>query len=409
MKSYHPRKYTFIFCTSSLATFLFVESAQADGPGAALGLAILIIGLANIVLYGLVLSCSVRGIWVWHCKRKIAIWSIVLATLPFLHYSIQVIRAQFETGLRSQQTANLIQQIIVPAIQPRSIETNGFEPVQVGALVAAGVVDEVQTYYQHQNKTLVHKLLEGPECIDFETSGGARAEFRRVVLARYAFQRCVKRTKREGPANAQIQLLTGNRAPNRYTGPACLGGGNRPLELKWTPQNGGTLIAFWESPSFIAYAFPPVLLGGDQIWRCKELHPNNPEYHFPDAFKFISNALGYKSIDDFPKSLDITIVPKALQQLITKMDSRYANDHIIALLGQWPSTPMIDKTLNVQRVYKDGKYILRKALFILTEPNEEKRKVQLYPYLITHVPTLLKICLHQSDRRILDSCSKLTE
>jgi hypothetical protein len=396
-----------------LAVFMFAESAHAHGGPAAIGLAMFVMAMVNLIFYGLVLIFCARVIWVLFRKRKIATWSLILATLPFLHYSVEVIRAHFEPDLRARKIASLMQQRTVASIQPRSIETLGFEGFDgnkdVGALVAAGVVDEVQTSYPGQNKTSVLKLHEGPECIDFENSGGDRAELRRVVLARYAFQRCISQTMRDGAPNSQAQLFIGDRAPNRYTGPACLGGGNYPLELRWGSQYGGGLLAFWESPSFISYAFPPKFPGGEHIWECKYLYPDSPDYHFPDKFKFVSAALGFKNIEDFPKSPDAAMVPAVLRRLIPRMDSRYAHDHILAILGQWPSTPAIDAILNDQRVTRNSDYMILTASAILTDPRNEERKKNLYPYLMTHVPTLLKICSHRTglhDTR--EPCAKLT-
>lgn len=241
-------------------------------------------------------------------------------------------------------------------------------------------------------------------------------EFRRVVLARFAFQRCVQQTQRKGIANAPIQLLTESNAPNRYRGPACLGGGNHPLELRWAPQHGGTLIGFWESPSYIPHAFPPTLFGeGGRIWRCEFIHPDSPDYHFPDKFKFVSSALGFRKITDFPKSSDASIVPKVLKQLIPVMEkSRYAHDHVLALLGQWPSTPAISEVLNDPQVYAHSDYILQNAAAVLTNPEEGGRKDDLYPFLSTHLQTLLSICSHRSamydspENLTVDSCSKIT-
>jgi hypothetical protein len=415
MKSSHPGKHAFVLFVGILSTLAFVESAQASGGPAAVGLALLAVYLINVVFYVLVLLFLVLGIWLWNRKLHVAIWLILLAALPFVHYTIEVVRAQFEPDHRPQQIEGMMQQRVAADTQVRSMETNGFEGNEVGALVAAGVLDEVQATYRYQNITTVFQLKEGPECIDFETSGGARAEFRRVVLARHAFQRCVQQTQQKGTANAPIQLFVDDSAPSRYVGPACLGGGNHPLELRWTPQHGGALIDFWESPSYIPHAFPPTLLEGrGKIWRCKQISSDGPDYHFPDKFKFVSSSLGFKKISDFPKSSDGTIVPRVLKQLIPEMKSRYAHDHILALLGQWPSSPAIDEVLSDPQVYAHSDYILRNASALLADPGEEERKNNLYPYLSTHLQTLLNICLRRSstydhlENLTLDSCSKLT-
>jgi len=410
MKFLHRHKHAFVLCHGFLCALSFSVSAQARGGPEAFGYAILFFALVNVVFYGVVVLSCISGIIVWRRKRKFAIFLILLALLPFLHYSVEVLRSQFEPDRRRQQLASLMQQRVVSAIPPRSIEMmNWFANKEVEALVAVGVVDEVQSFNRYTNKTLVYKLHEGPECIDFETSGAPQAELRRAVLARHAFQRCVKQTEREGPANAPIQLFAGDYAPSRYTGPACLGGGNNPLELRWSPRLGGALLAFSESTSFIAHAFPPRMPGHHQIWACESLHADSPEYYWQDPFRLVSTALGFKNVDDFPKSSKPEIVPKALQLLTTKLDAQHAHDNILALLGQWPSTPAIDSILTDPRVIKRSAYILRKAAAILSEPSMDERGKRFYPRLSTHKPSLLKICSQRAGQYdTVESCARLS-
>ena len=408
----HPRKQAFVLCLSVLAALSFAEWAQARADGLhPFDRAFLLFGVLNIVFYAVVLSCLAWGFLIRRRKRWLASCLIFIAMLPFLHYAVGVVRTQLEPNRRFQQLSGMKQQRTVPAILPRSLEMmNLFQDKEIAALIAVGAVDEVQSFNPRANKTYVYELQKGPECVDFETYGGTQAELRRVVLARHAFQRCVKRTEREGPANAPVQLFTGYGAPSRYAGPACLGGGNNPIELRWAPRQGGALLAFWESPSYIGYAFPP-LIGGENIWQCKTLPYGSPHNHVPDKFKFVSAVLGFKEVDDFPRSPDPSIVPNVLRQLLTKLNAQHAHDGILALLGQWPSTPAIDKTLDDQQLFKHGGHIIRTATALLTDPREAERKNRLYPHLSTHVPTLLKICSHYPDPHNLyntkESCSNL--
>jgi hypothetical protein len=280
-----------------------------------------------------------------------------------------------------------------------------FKDNELEALVATGVVDEVIIPFHPVGTVLVYKLQEGPECIEFETLSGAQAEFRRIVLARHAFRRCAKRITRGKAANAPIQLFGGDRAPNRYTGPACLGGGNYPLELRLAPDHGGGLVAFWESPGYVPHAFPPYLWV-EQTWQCEPVPWIGADRR--DIFRFVSTALGFKEVDDFSRSPKPQLVPETLQLLKAKLGSLYAHDHILALLGQWPSTPSIDQALDDPRLFEHGAHIIRTAAALLTDPGNEDRRKRLYPHLSTHVSSLLRICARRGNRfDTEEACARL--
>jgi len=406
MKNSQAREYVFVLSTAlSLA-----ESAHASGGPSAIGYAILFVAAMNVLFYAAVLVCCVLGIWLLRHKRAIGLSLIVLAALPFLHYAVTVIRAQSEPARRHEQIAELMQQREVPADPPRAVEMmNAFHDHAVETLVAVGAVDEVQSFNPYTQKTIVYTLRSGPECLDFENSGGDQAELRRVVLARHSFRRCVRESRREGPANAPVQLFSGERAPSAYTGPACLGSVfNYALELRWAPSRGGALLAFWESPNYTGFAFPPRILGYPHFWQCDSLDWNRPDFEAQDGFKFVSAVLGYRNVDDFHRSPDPAAVPKTLRLLIPRMQAQYAHDHILALLGQWPSTPAIDAALDDERVFERSIHIVLKAVALLTDPRQDERRKRLYPHLSTHVPTLLKICSHRAGQyQFEEPCAKL--
>lgn len=384
----------------------FLETAHAGGGMSGFGAAFLLGAVILVALYGLVTLCFITGILAWRKKkRRLGGVLIVLALLPFLHYSSVVLRSQFEPERRRQQLASLMKQRVAPAIPPRSMEAIGVPSYKwsgLAALVAAGVVEEV-VLWRPRGKVVVYEPREGPECIFFEDWFGTGAELRRVVRARHAFRRCAKETTREGAANAPIQLLVDERAPNRYAGPACLGGGNWPLELRMAPDHGGGLVAFWESPSYVAHAFPPRFPGQDG-WECKTIALNSPDHHTQDIFGFVATALGFKEAEDFPRSSKPQLVPETLQVL----KERQAQNHILALLGQWPSTPAIEEALDDPHVAKHGDMIIRTAAALLTDPRNEERRKHLYPQLSTHLPSFLRICARRGNRfDTEEACSRL--
>lgn len=340
-----------------------------------------------------------------------------LAITPFIHYTYQTIQSNFEADSRQAELNNLSKrEISVKTEQPLTMlaQFSTYDK-ELQALVATGVLDEVQRQlterYTKNKRVRYYTLVEGDECIDFETSGGEHAEYRRVVLARYAFQRCAKEEDRDGIVDASVELLKDELSPNKYDGPACLGGGNRPLELRWTKEHGGELISFWESPSYMAPSFPPVLLANSRIWLCDRVQPWDKKYHTPDTFRFIAKAFGYDNIDDFPRHPDKTIVPLVLKKLIPKLKFEYANNHVIALLGQWPSTPKIDNILNNPEMVKESYSIIVMATKLLTDEKEKSHLNSYYPYLLTHLGSFNKMCKQGIPGRMYDVdtyCDKLS-
>jgi hypothetical protein len=406
MKIPYPYQFAQTFSLIFFGLCLLSAPAYARGGPGAIGFALLIYGAIQLIFYALILAFSFRALWLWFRKKKIAIWSIAFVALPLLHYLTQVTSAQFEPNRRAAQLASMRQSAVTTGTLPRSIETDMFADKAVEALVAVGLVDEIQAFNPYKNYTTIYTLQEGPECIDFETSGESTAEFRRVVLARHAFQRCVKTIQREGQSNAPVKLYTDRQAPSRYTGPACLSGGNHPLELRWTsPQ--GALFAFWESPGYTTYSFPPVLFGDEKMWQCSWNYSGIPENHYPDKFQFVSSALGFKNIDDFPRSANSDTVVKALQLLAPKMGSQYAYDHVLALLGQWPNNPAIESALLANQFKQKNNSLIQQTTNLLIKLNKDEAKKRLYPFLSTHIPTLLKMCSQEVDVDS-DSCAKLT-
>ena len=350
-------------------------------------------------------------------RKKLAMVFLGLAITPFIHYTYQTIQSNFEADFRQTELNNLSKRKINPQKnQPRAMlaQFSAYDK-ELQALVATGILNEVQQQlterYTKKKRVRYYTPIEGDECIDFKTLGGEHAEYRRVVLARYAFQRCAKEEDRDGVVDAPIELLKDEYAPNKYNGPACLGGGNNPLELRWTKEHGGELISFWESPSYMTPLFPPVLLGYQRVWFCDRIQPWDERYHRPDTFRFVANAFGYNTVDDFPRHPDETIVPSVLKKLIPKLKSAYANNHVIALLGQWPSTPEIDNILNDPEMVKASNAIISKATKLLTDEKEKNHLNNYYPYLLTHLKSFNKMCKQGIMRKKYNTgnhCDKLS-
>lgn len=366
---------------------IFILPRTTFAFGDAFGLAILVFSAMQFVFYAAVLFLFLAAIISWQKDKKIATAIFgSLALAPFLHFAYVSIDANFEAQARVKQLANLEKEKIKPLKHPTIMQVTPFQPDNdLNTLVATGVLKELQAFNHYNQSAIVTELKIGDDCLKFETSLGSHSEFRRIILARHAFMRCVATTNRNEASNADIRLFSryaNNEAPNKYKGTACLAGGINPLELRESEKLGGQLIDYWESPDFLPYAFPPQLIFYEHIWRCADAQLDYYEKYHPGQFRFVANALGYKKPEDFSKDKDSRNVTLALGHLSAELDSAYASKSIAALLGQWESTPEIQAEL-AKLNDKQKEYISNEAYKVMSD----MKKVQAwYPYLDSHLP-----------------------
>jgi hypothetical protein len=393
-----PRLLRVLPAAVALLAMLLPVTARAAGGGEALGLALLFWMATNAALYLVMLLCWVGAATLWGRRRTFAIVLLVVGCAPPAHYAFDYARTQREPQRRARELAALPRQPVVPR-SPHSIEAfRGFYiERELQTLVAARVVPEV--FITTGNVTQAYVRQEGWECLADEISDNVQAEVRRVVLARQAFRACARAEQRERPPEASLQLFVGEAAPHGYRGPACTDSPGRALELRWAPRHGDALVAFFEPGLRTGYKFPPVLLPypPPRVWDCTR-EPYDPDRYDAalrrgDAFRFVAEALGYRSIDDFPRSQDEDAVPQALQQLQSRLRARSAHQQILALMGQWPATPATDALIGAGPIAAESRHvILIEAARLLGDPRQRERQQQLYPHLASHVPALLQAC-----------------
>jgi hypothetical protein len=368
--------------------FMMPKISYAKGGFGDFGLAFLIINIFQFVFYVAVLFLFLAAIISWKKDKKIT--TVIFGSLvlvPFLHFAYVNIDAHFEAQDRVKQLVQLQKEKVKPLKKPTIMQVTPFHSDKdLDTLVATGVLKELQAFNYHKQSTIVTQLKTGDDCLQVERLLGSHSEFGRVILARHAFMRCVAKTNRNETPNADVRLFSryeNNEAPNMYKGSACLAGGNNPLELRESEKLGNRLIDYWESPDFLSYAFPPQLLFHEHIWRCSDIPPNDYAKYHPDQFRFVASALGYQKPEEFSKDRDQKNVIRALNSLSVELvRAAYASKSIVALLGQWESTPEIQAEL-ARLNDKQKEYISKEASTVISDM---KKTQALYPYLNSHLP-----------------------
>lgn len=390
------------------------------------GYAILAYLAINGFLYMVIILCIIFSKKIFVKRRNISITLLLIAIAPLMHYVYFSSYAYDESVRRPIEIASWHKnnKLLVP-VNSIAVMGNDYSYIRELALLAAtGIVNDVQYYRNNKwyggqlNETNVYTVKEDPICLDptsssdnYYSASSVSNELILAALARHGFFRCVSSAKRKGSPNSPLQLFQGSKAPNRYYGAACLRNSDDPLELRWSPENGGELFAFGESELNGVYVFPPLLSyhSGRQgiFWQCVGIFDHH-NYSKIDYIDFVASSLGYKTPNSFPKSADPYVAVEALKILKTKLKYRYAHNYVISLLGQWPSTPKIAETLNDKHFYENNSHIVYEVSKILTDPSENERKNTFYPFLDTHLKSLLDICEHSS-KFIHDPCDKLSK
>lgn len=388
-------------------------SVSAEGsPGEPLTLDFLLLAGFNVVLYGAVAICWGLALR-WRRRRALAGALFLAGALPFLHYAVQSFRQLDAPQRRTAELASLELQRVVPG-RVRLLEANNsFDPErELRTLVATGVVEELAAPVLGRQATL-YRRQESWDCIDFETSGGTQAEYRRVLLARHAFRSCVSERRGELPAAPTLQLLVDDAAPHHYAGSACRVGAfpHHTLELRRPPAGGGALVAYREATLRPGYTFPPVLVPGSTLWQCPQgaQDERQRESERMALLPFMAEALGRRSPNDFPRSGDAARVVEALHRLEPFLRSQFAHDAVLALLGQWPAAPEVDALIAEGPIAQQAmQRILPRAADLLTDPALGEHRRVLYPQLASHVPALLQACgAQRAGAELPEPCQRL--
>jgi hypothetical protein len=252
-------------------------------PLAAPGLIVFLI--INLAFYGACIALVVAG-WRGMRRSRGDIVYIMLGIAPFLYYAYASVSAHSEEGQRAREVASWPRKPVTPDTRPSVLVVMGSSgaPNIARALVAAGPFQKAFAYAGHEG-WYVYERIPGPDC--------PLSEPPRVGPGGRASVPCASAAKSAAPEIEQIylQLLLDSEASYYKTSDTTGVTAGSILELRWSENAGGEIVAFYERPTFRVPAFPP-LLAPNGFLRT-DLKPLRYQ-RSPYAYDFVLDAIGFR-------------------------------------------------------------------------------------------------------------------
>jgi hypothetical protein len=378
--------------------------AGGPPPGDALLLGLLMLITINAALYLLcVLSAARAAIDFRHGRAVRGIVFALIAATPIIYYG-------YSWGLNAAAAASRAAEVSSwPRAKPdvdkpfMRLDLYGEyygtlvkQLVETGLIgVLAGDSDLYGGYRRSPHSAYV--AHHGPDCIDQVVNGSTddQVGFIRAVLARHAFHDCpILQSSPEDESGfaSPLPTLALRRGPgSRYRGSACQGFGTT-IELRLPAADGGTLVDFYEPPLGLPLMpFIGVDMGG---WTCTHsVDRERAEFQGQQQrlFMMVARAYGRSRPGDFPRTASPDEAIEALGT-ISKTPESWGSQHaLLALLGQWPSTPAMAAALRPP-AFHFFQYEVFEAYRLLLDPTMQERRRTYYPYLHTHASALSAMC-----------------
>lgn len=377
-----------------------------------------------LVLYGLIAVIVVNGIFygtfvylffrgVRHFKRreqKAAIFCLVVSAFPIALFAGFNAMLAYEKRSRLAEVAALPRgplsgsENIRSMVVVRQTVTPINSPGLIGSLIYAGVLDRVVFRGGDQYEVVeVFRAMNSSHCVrkliqPGVTRSGPGLDLGNAVMARNAFHFCPVPEQDGISIDAPVWLYRNNRTPSGIaaSGTAdCWYANGEALELRWSADRGGELIEFQDihryrqQTTFFGLPLISPSLSDFIPTTCIRDYRSNAEMKNDrerlDPFLFVSRALGFNSIDDFPRLANDSDALEALR-IMNEESPAYSLEAIILLLGQWPSTPEISRYIRLsvrnERVVKE----------VLSTMFDRRVEFELVPQLRSHASDFLAVC-----------------
>ncbi|MEE4011616.1 hypothetical protein V1T76_06135 [Roseibium sp. FZY0029] len=241
-------------------------------------------------------------------------------------------------------------------------------------LLDFAIVDTVAAYGK------VHHRDWGEHCV---SQAHAQEDFFGAVRARNAFFSCSKVDETGVQPKFDAVLYSGRTNIGRRRecqGPET----DENVEFRWNNAiGGGALIAYHEVASRKELVGPWISPDKKQGLYLSKCVVDKPETPF-DGLAFVTNAMGYHVLDDYPQYAVSADALKALRILSAEKNNR--TKEAVMLLGQWPSTPEFSHFIRTE--LRDDKWTYQ----VLSRMTSGNQQFELLPYLKSHAADFLAIC-----------------
>ncbi len=347
----------------------------------------LILFVANLIFYApFILSLYLS--FIFFDKRRFFIGSITLiigiSPIFYYYYSKHKLYSEFQdrvSEVNSWPRKPVPEKGAVKAI----LVNSGWIDLE---LLELGIVDTVAAQGH------VYQRDWGEQCV---TKAHAQENLSGATRARNAFFSCPKIQASSNHLKWDAILYDRSWAPSQNK--KCAGRYPEDVvELRWATEKGGELIAYHETPYKRELKGPWISPNKKEslfLIECVKAEPSKPF----DNLAFVTNALGYDTLDDYPQYAVSVDALKALRILNAEKNNK--TNEAIMLLGQWPSTPEISKFIRTEMQHGEWTYK------VLSRMTSKKGNFELLPHLKSHAADFIAIC--PKTTRNPKDCERLAE
>ena len=240
----------------------------------------------QLALDGLPLALLIYAIVTYRRNPSTARALIILAFVPVAYFVIAYITERvLPPILRDAEVASWPRKPVTPQNRPQALVTTAGWWV-AKTLVGGGPF--VKAYAWTSDGWYVYERSSNPDC-------PSPSELKQYISDRDRLKStpCAVAAKSDEPRSQEphLRLFHDEHAPSRHRPSEGVVSGTT-LELRWSPDAGGDLIAFWEIPYFNAPVIPP-LLGRNGLARYG-FAPRRYDQR-PDPRTFVLDAIGFRN------------------------------------------------------------------------------------------------------------------
>jgi len=213
----------------------------------------------------------------------VGVCAMALGFLPFAYWGYLYLRELDFPERRAAEIASWPRRPVTAETKPDTIVVLG-DSYAAPFLVAAGVfkVSYGKPFISRRDWS-VYRRKDSPQCpVAIIADMSSRA-------MKKAIADCVESEKVEGPPahGSYLILSQGDEAPSAIKWVTWGKPWGSPIELRWSPDEGGVLIDFWEYTNFTALTIPPSLVFARFN---REAHPSRTT---PRPLEFAAKAVGW--------------------------------------------------------------------------------------------------------------------
>jgi hypothetical protein len=270
----------------------FVPNLGIDAEGSAMQYSLwafqglILLALVNLAFYGACIGLLVKGLYGLSRKNSGDAVYIIIAVAPFLYYGYIYFSASGEQGRRAREVASWPRKPVTLETLPQILVVEGgYSAGLAKALVAAGpfkkafAKDGFGPWYTYERR-------DEPDCPSRTPVTDWGADWNRPDHCTTVDKSTVSPELQQPYLHLLLDLKASYYRTQHTTGVVA----GSVIELRWSKNAGGEIVAFYERPTFHLPVFPP-LLRPDGFLR-SEFMPGRHERSL-NPYTFVLDAVGF--------------------------------------------------------------------------------------------------------------------